>query len=315
MSSLFFFRFSRLGCVVLAAGSFACSTSSGPAQPGDAGGDVHADASDAATADVFVLPPCPSTTPVATVPVDPYGGQPGFSIDATEVTEAAYCAFLAGKPDPSMQDPLCAWNTTFVPSCGGFDPVMHPNRPMACIDWCDAVAYCQSVGKHLCGPRGSNADAGSLDPFGVANGEAGVDDIVNLADYDEWFAACSHDADGQHTYATGTSMGTSTCNSPAAGNPGTVDVGSIATCVGGFPGIFDMSGNVWEWENACTGYDFDAGFFDAGPPPDQSPCRARGGAYDGTLNDLYCRLTGNDQALTYKRSEAHADLGFRCCSN
>jgi len=168
----------------------------------------------------------------------------------------------------------------------------------------------------LCGARGG----GPIDPFALGSGMAGTDSLVNLADYDEWFAGCSHNNDGR-LYSFGSTLGPNTCNGPSSGSSGPVDVGSDSTCVGGYPGLFDMSGNVWEWENACTGDNVDAGagteggvISDAGPP-NTTPCRARGGSYTGNNVDLYCRLSQSDTLLSYGRAETHPEVGFRCCSD
>ena len=80
-----------------------------------------------------------------------------YCIDLTEVTKAQYAAFLATAPAFTSHAPQCRWNVDFVPngkatpldsSC---DETLHPDvndatkfpsRPVVCVDWCDAAAYC-----------------------------------------------------------------------------------------------------------------------------------------------------------------------------
>ena len=88
----------------------------------------------------------------------------GFCIDATPVTAGQYGGFLKAKAtDVSGQGKDCTWNTSFVPQpptestvgCSDvatiYNPDSHPEWPMVCTDYCDAVAYCQWAGKRLCG--------------------------------------------------------------------------------------------------------------------------------------------------------------------
>lgn len=59
--------------------------------------------------------------------------------------------------------------------------------PMACINWCDALAYCESKGKRLC--RGGREDDGSVSL-----------DSLNDASRDEWFSACSGGGSRRYPY-------------------------------------------------------------------------------------------------------------------
>src|SRR6185295_16488134 len=116
-----------------------------------------------------------------------------------------------------------------------FAPDKRPKFPVVCVDFCDAFAYCALVGKRVCGAIG-----GGRGRFGSATD----------ATSSQWFAACS--GGGKHAYPYGDTYEGSACNGIDKGG-NLVDTGSIATCVGGYPGLFDMSGNVYEWEDACTG--------------------------------------------------------------
>lgn len=228
-----------------------------------------------------------------------------IDMDATEVTREAYKAFLvsigdadgAGTPatKPPQQPAACKANVDFTPAAF-WTPSDQANgkTPVSGIDWCDARAYCASIGRRLCGRIGG-----------------GVLPKADFADpgKSEWQNMCS--SGGANTHAFGAWKGASseeTCN--GAGNwlttdtPVPVDVGSKTGCVSAAPGYvghFDLTGNVAEWEDAC-----DASA-DTGTASDG--CRVRGGAFTSeTSAQLAC---GADRVLS--RSASAPDVGFRCC--
>ncbi len=75
-----------------------------------------------------------------------------------------------------------------------------------------------------------------------------------------------------------------------------VDVASSADCEGGYPGLFDMMGNVVEWVDSC---DSQGGATDS--------CYIRSSAFDD--NNSTC----SDKA-TQNRDSADNTKGFRCCA-
>src|SRR5436190_6931316 len=113
-------------------------------------------------------PGCPIAGAPMTEVAIPMGapGYPGtYCIDRTEVTAKQYADFLATNPSTVFQPNYCTWNNTFAPQASAgtsncenlllaYDPANHPLNPVACVDWCDAYAYCKSVGKRLCGAFG-----------------------------------------------------------------------------------------------------------------------------------------------------------------
>ncbi|MDB4997729.1 MAG: Serine/threonine kinase [Myxococcaceae bacterium] len=203
-------------------------------------------------------------------------------IDAFEVTVDDYLAFVTKKGgNMSGQPPECAWNATYAPQDGG--AVVPGNAPVGNVDWCDAFAYCAFRGKHLCGKIG-----GGTNPIGADND----------AQQDEWFAACSHADDGQHLYPYGSAFDASTCNVSGGGR---APVGSFPDCIGGYPGLFDMSGNSAEWTNSC--------FHDAAADAATDFCRLRGGSYQASVSSS-CNRDGGEM-----RSAAVEKFGFRCCAN
>jgi formylglycine-generating enzyme len=216
------------------------------------------------------------------------GSRAEFCIDATEVTNADYARFLFAPLPFDEQVPECAWNTSYA-SAGSF-PERPPNHPVRHIDWCDAHAYCRWAGKRLCGRVGG----GQLDFNQASTSES------------EWYVACT--ADGARTYPYGTSYDPMACvgkDRSATTSTRELDVGSVATCEGGAEGVFDLSGNVWEFEDACMPDP------DGGASPENDLCRRRGGSHDTSPTCLRCEACAT--ALR-PRSLSSNETGFRCCA-
>lgn len=198
-----------------------------------------------------------------------------YCIDSTEVTQSDYAKFLTGAI-PAQTDP-CSGNTKLEPECPEYNPTLYPKRPVVCVDWCDARAYCTAQGKHLCGKVGGTA------------AEAGEYLDANT---NEWFRACS--AGGTKKFPYGGTYATGKCNDISAPTTSPVDVSSMQECIGGYPELFDMSGNVREWDASCN----------------VNGCYARGGSY----LDLQDMVACNAAVLTTRTAQTK-DIGFRCCAN
>ena len=219
-----------------------------------------------------------------------------FCIDRTEVTNAQYAAFLDDAPSASEQDAVCDWNPNFGPEVSNecdpmpYDPDARPNNPMTCVDWCDARAFCQWAGKELCG---------AID--GGENPSSDFDDPVKSA----WYRGCS--AGGTKALPYGDGYDGTACVGLDYGVVRAVNVASVAQCQGGYDGLWDMSGNVSEWEDSCDG--------SSGP---SGRCVHRGGSWltPGEAQ-LYCNSslpsdTTPNPVLT--RRDSHDEhIGFRCC--
>ena len=221
-----------------------------------------------------------------------------YCIDRAEVKNIEYRAFLDAQTDTSGQSAVCAWNSSFEPATGNgctqFDPVNLPNQPIACVDWCDAAAYCKWEGKHLCGKiaGGANATTAFAD-----------------ADQDAWFRACSHAGDFDFPYGNVYQgmkcVGTENSAIRPVAVPNT-------NCEGGYSGLYDMSGNVAEWEDSCSA---SAGAGDA--------CVHRGGSYldtnkqVGGAPSLLCNSNVHNAPIvaTKPRNTRDKEIGFRCCSD
>lgn len=238
----------------------------GPRNP-DGGVFIDASGVDASsTPDAGDAGACPGT-----------GGPPGvragaFCIDATEVTNAQYAAFLdaVAAGATAAQPAHCSWNTVLAPATGGscsglFDPVGRASHPVVCVDWCDADAFCRWAGKRLC------------------TGE-------------EWLRACTQG--GAKAYPYGNTFDPNACNGGASSATGLRPVGSMPSCEGGFPGVFDLSGNAVETIADC----------DEQSGPDDR-CYFRGGRFSDDQSDLACAPDHVDT-----RDNTNASHTFRCCS-
>ena len=81
-----------------------------------------------------------------------------------------------------------------------------------------------------------------------------------------------------------------------------VAVGTTPGCEGGFPGIFDLAGNVHEWEDACYPI--------SGPGDRADKCWFRGGSY----HDLDNSCTSAWE-VSRDYVDDLCDIGFRCCAD
>lgn len=207
----------------------------------------------------------------------PDGGD--YEIEAYEVKQSQYQLFLRAKAgDTSGQSAACATNTSFLPSYL-WDPVGIPNRPVVGIDWCDAKAYCEWAGRHLCG--GFNARL-------TASGD-GVD-----PEKSEWAFACTKG--GTQSFPYGSTGDVSACVVSKGLSGHSENVGSDPKCVGGAEGLYDMVGNVSEWVDACD--------------PDGGRCAIVGGSWHSGTAPVQCNLLFLGVNYTYAD-----DLGVRCCKD
>jgi formylglycine-generating enzyme required for sulfatase activity len=218
-----------------------------------------------------------------------------FCIDTTEVSNLQYDLFLNGKVDPKTQPSVCAWNASFErerPDGGG-----DPNAPAVGVDWCDALAYCTWAGKSLCGKVENGKKTGPVTPEG-------------LSDYTshQWMLACS--AEGRLRYPYGGLHDPGKCNlgDLDAGHP--LPVGTAPGCIGGYQGLHDLVGNVWEWfDGPCKGGALEVDGGDGGPASDS--CILKGGSYADFGAAVDCRY----ESGAVRRDLRGSNVGIRCCAD
>ena len=204
----------------------------------------------------------------------------GWAIDATQVTFGQYMQWYDTIPSPGGQSSFCDWNDSFEPD----GEMPSYDDPVTRVDWCDAYAYCEAMGKRLCGKIGG-----------------GKNELGDYADASssQWFAACS--SGGTNAYPYGDTYDDAICNGIDTGLEEASEVASFQGCQSsapGYEGIFDLSGNVWEWEDSCEDL-----------WGEEDDCRLRGGSMLEGEQDLRC-----DSDKVIGRSEREYDIGFRCCS-
>jgi formylglycine-generating enzyme len=218
-----------------------------------------------------------------------------YSIDSTEVTRKQYAMWLAttNAATLSAQDSAtCGWNTDFTAgaTCMTSSYVCQTdcdNHPQVCVDWCDAYAYCKGVGKRLCGKIGGGPNLSA--------------DYAS-ASLSQWHRACS--SGGSFTYPYGNTYNGTTCNGydywGSSSTATTLAVGTLSGCQAAAPyaDAYDLSGNVWEWEDSC----------DSTAVGSSASCRLRSGSFTSDSSYLACSLGDDDY-----RSVVWGDLGLRCC--
>lgn len=214
----------------------------------------------------------------------------GYCVDNLEVSRAEYAAWLSTSPAVSGQESWCLFNKAFEPGAACMaDPTVCvgdcSSHPQVCVDWCDAVAYCSAHGKRLCG--------------GVNSAAPTPGHLADPAD-DQWQAACT--VAGGVVYPYGMTYGEDTCNGVDHGKGTTVPSGSMLACKSTSPlvGIFDMSGNVAEWEFYHEYYD---------EPHPLSYASTRGGSFVSNQSALSCALHAMVPIATQSPT-----IGFRCCA-
>jgi formylglycine-generating enzyme required for sulfatase activity len=267
----------------------------------DAGGDTIGDASGndgsllsndgsvgdgSTTTDGGPLGPCPGTGGPPGVRVQ--NGPSNYCVDATEVSQRQYKQFLAALDagTSALQPSYCAFNASY-----GMTTVRADDDfPATGVDWCDAYAFCAWAGKRLCG--------------NVAGGPISVNDF-GTPSKSQWLGACTTLPDGGvEPFPYGDTFEPKSCNGVEYNDGGSlVEVGSLATCEGSVPGVFDMIGNVDEWTDDCDGT---TGSNDC--------CEAAGGGYHDNDNGCGIGALPPTTCTGRTRNQTHSDVGFRCCS-
>ncbi len=228
-------------------------------------------------------------------------GNSYFCVDDYEVSAGDYLSWLSGTaaapvPSRGAQEAKCLWKTDHAPqtSAGCFaDQSTAPLLPIRCIDWCDADAYCHAFGKRLCG----NTSGGANDYDAPSTSAS------------EWYFACTsgNSSGAVYAYPYGTSYVGGLCDDANEDFPTAQahDIAADATCTGPvepFDEIFDLVGNVSEWEDACKPAD-------SASDGSTDLCLTRGGSYTDDAAGSTCANILESSA----RASFNQFTGFRCC--
>lgn len=220
-----------------------------------------------------------------------------FYIDATEASVASFEKVRGENrwEDLKARLPLACsgsakqgWGTRDDCPVDGHGPTLKLDEPVNCVDWCDALAYCVAQNKRLCGKIGAKFPA-------IASSSALEEAVVDPT-IDEWTQACGGPT-GKNV-PNDAALVDNACNvDTTAPDPS----GTRPTCFGFAAGLFDMVGNLNEWEDACTS------------PGESAQCTARGGSYrSGAENSGCLARHGN---LLPVRLQPYDDVGIRCCAD
>jgi formylglycine-generating enzyme required for sulfatase activity len=215
-----------------------------------------------------------------------------FSIDATEVTRGQYADFLGSAPSILTQARRCSeWNGDFMPTYAWPPAADESDLPVVGVDWCDAYAFCLWAGQRLCGR--------------IGGGPLGFDEFDD-ATKSQWYWACS--LGGLRDYPYGDGYDGAACNGYDLRRGTSTPVGSLSGCRSNEYAVFDLSGNVQEWEDACA----DSADPSLPSQSDEVECRLRGGTF-GENDKLYLRCQAPERVGTWRHATSTA-IGFRCCS-
>ncbi len=199
-----------------------------------------------------------------------------FAIDKYEVTNAQFQASQGNNPHAN--DGTCYvfngtnWEQRILPSSFRGD-----QQPVVCVDWNQAKSYCESQGKRL--PTEAEWEyavrAGSATEWYFGNDEDSLDAIA-------WYNGNS----GNQTHPVGQKQ-------PNAW------------------GLYDMSGNVWEWTSDWYG---DA-YYGQSPSQDpQGPSSGSDRVYRGGSWTSFPSKLLSATRLYFEPSYPGYNLGFRCVS-
>jgi formylglycine-generating enzyme required for sulfatase activity len=223
--------------------------------------------------------------------VTPLGNKAPFCIDAHEVSFGELSAGIAAYHTDKnalypLVEPECDWAwATLEPFSSRItqEGLNFANGwrdyPAVGLDWCEARAFCALLGKDLCGDL-----------------EGGANEADNSRS--RWYMACSKNTAFIHSFQE--SPGPIACHAEDASTCPSIDAMlpvTATSCPGGFDGLFNMSGNAWEWTRHC---------YRGRGTAESDDCQVRGG--NCASADISCGASA-----TFSRSNLSEDITFRCC--
>lgn len=223
-----------------------------------------------------------------------------FWAERGETPVSDYAEFVrAGAP--RWDAARCGWKTAISDPAGTpNDPCVKevwprendpfgPTKPIRCIDWCDAKAYCEWLDGSLCGSI--PVSVGTMEPIGSDDWRftcAGPD--LAVFPYGDAARPGACNLDQTRDACAGTEL--SPCGPYAAGQ--------AAECVAP-NGAVDLLGNVAEWVLPCQ--------LGASTPADAN-CLRKGGSFADASATTTCNVGSLSSA---KRSARDPYTGMRCC--
>jgi formylglycine-generating enzyme len=247
--------------------------------------DSGLDAQDAADGD-DPYDGCPTDVGTTMVRIDVPDAS--FCIDVTEVTVGQFTAYLATHPTlGSTVPPACTADAAVGDQPGTPDPAPPRDNPATDLNFCYAWDYCAAVGKRLCGALGGGP-VNTLQPAAS-----------------EWYYACTN-GPAATAYPYGNDYDAAACVTDALGPD---LVGTHPACRGIAPPfslIFDMSGNVAEFDNSATSYDGSDGV------PGVFP---RGGTYASFGGGGFSCMEEGSVYMYTNATQDPPEFGFRCCAD
>ena len=290
----------------LASGA-ACEKTPIEAEPGAGGSGAKGGAGGQGAADAG--PPktsCPKELPGPLLVPLPGPNGKFYCMDQRETTWSEYETFAKAKgSDVSGQPKYCAWNKSYMPTLrepGNDSPMLVECRqetykamladgslPAYCVDFCDAWAYCTSVGKRLC------READSPDPSEPLQVTFEQQKQHAKSLNSEWTNACTQG--GKTKYAYGDTLEADKCIDKAwldAKKSLSITNLQSRTCHGTIPPfnhLFDLDGSVSEWVDSCDGTNCavrGASPFIVPPPHDCRVTRLSRREYQGPGKSIRC---------------------------
>jgi Sulfatase-modifying factor enzyme 1 len=136
-------------------------------------------------------------------------------------------------------------------------------QPTVNVTPAQAIAACAAIGKRLCSEA-------------------------------EWQAACQ--GPSVTIYPYGNTYSGSACNGLDRGYGAIGNTGTTPGCQGGYSGLWDMSGNVYEFTSTCA----------------NGTCRVKSGSFRSSASAGLLRC---DRGFDFNDSAGDPAVGFRCCRN
>ena len=244
-----------------------------------------------------------------------------FWISPYEVTQEEFVSVMTGNQNGIEANPSYFQGDTKPPAEGE----VQERRPVENVSWYDAIVYCNLLSIKE-GLTPCYTIKGSTDPalWGTSPTSTGAED------YDYWKSViCNFDANGyrlpteaEWEYAARGGQTGITDNSWNNAYSGSNTLDDVAWCKDNSDrkphevgkkqanalGLYDMSGNVWEWcwdrYRSSSGYP--SGIEDPAGPETGSPRVKRGGSR--SFNAYYCTVSYRNIGSPFIRNN---DYGFR----